>query len=295
MSDDNYVLDRLKESALKTTYQKVLNSEMCELLFGFPKGDTAQLVKWDDEYRGVPNAILRCSMFGAIGRGKRAINMASKMASLSNYSISHSGPQLDQADLDVWEQCLHLARTSMLGHSFEVSAYKFLKAIGRPTGKSQKEWLKESLMRLLESTVTIEDGEITYAGHLIQDFLHSEKAWLYKITINSKIANLYGDDKWTLYEWKDRMALRGHPLAQWLHGFYITHAKSFGYKVETIHKLCGSNSKKISDFKKDVRKAFAFMDTAIGWKGEINDEGHITMIRPISRAQQRHLRHKLPD
>lgn len=293
MSDDSYVIDSIRENFLKTTYAEMLQMEMHQKLFGFRQGDTAQLAEWKEPYRGVPNAILRSSLFGAIGRGKRAINIASPMASLKGFIITHSGPQLDQADLDVWEHCLHLSRLSMLGHSFKVSAHRFLKAIGRATGKSQREWLKDSFMRLLESTITVTDGEITYAGHLIHDYLRNEKTGLHYITINPNIVKLYGDGKWTLFEWKDRMALRSHPLAQWLHGFYSTHAKSFSYKVETIHKLCGSNSKNVTDFRKDIRKAFAFMDTAIGWKGEINDEGHITMTRPTSPSQQRHLLHKI--
>ncbi|WP_052672949.1 plasmid replication initiator TrfA [Pseudomonas sp. ES3-33] len=294
MSDDSYYLDSLREYGLKTTYQEMLNSEMHNVLFGFRKGETAKLVEWNEKFRGVPNAILRSALFGAIGRGERATNLSKLIASPQGLTITHCGPQLDQADLDVWEQCLHMSRTTPLGISFETTAYQFLKAIGRDTGTSQKEWLKNSFMRLLQSTITVRDGDVIYAGHLIHDYLRNEKTGRHCITINPKIVSLYGKGKWTLFEWKDRMALRRHPLAQWLHGFYLTHAKSFYYKVETIHKLCGSKSKNVNDFKKDIRKAFTFMDATIGWKGEINDKGLITMTRPISRAQQRHLRHKLP-
>jgi hypothetical protein len=293
--DDSYILEKMKEAGLKTSYQAVLNYRMDDLLFGFRKGDTAKLVEWNEKFRGVPNSIVRSALFGAIGRGKRTENVSSLIASLQGLEIKHSGPRLDQADLDVWEQCLHMSRTSPLGISFEISAHQFLKAIDRDTGKSQREWLKKSLERLLKATITVKDGDIFYAGHLIHEFVRNEKTGRYYVTINPKIVKLYGKDKWTLFEWEDRMALRSHPLAQWLHGFYLTHAKSFHYKVETIHRLCGSQSKNVNDFKKDVRKAFAFMDAAIGWKGEITDIGHVTMSRPISRAQQRHLRSKLPD
>lgn len=37
-----------------------------------------------------------------------------------------------------------------------------------------------------------------------------------------------------------RHALDGHQLAQWLHGFYASHAKPFPIKIETLHRLCGS-------------------------------------------------------
>ncbi|WP_052024721.1 replication protein C, IncQ-type [Pseudomonas sp. G5(2012)] len=295
MSDDNFVLDSLQRSALKTTREKMLKSDFAKMLFGFREGHTAQLVKWSEGYRCVPNSILRSALFGAIGRGERDIHLATPIATLKGVSVMHGGPQLDQADLDVWEQCLHLSRNSTLGQSFEVSAHPFLKAIGRDTGKSQREWLKGSFKRLLESTIEVKDGSLFYAGHLIHDYLRDEEKGLYYITMNPNIINLYGDGGWTLLELKDRLALKGHPLAQWLHGFYSTHASPFHYKVETIHRLCGSKSKNVTDFRKDIRKAFSFMNTAIGWKGEINDKGLITVIRPLTGAQKRHLRGKVPE
>ncbi|WNJ84757.1 replication protein C, IncQ-type [Pseudomonas canadensis] len=295
MSNDNFVVDSLQRSALKTTREKMLKSDFAKMLFGFREGHTAQLVKWSEGCRGVPNTILRSALFGAIGRGERDIHLATPIASLKGVSFMHGGPQLDQADLDVWEQCLHLSRNSTLGQSFEVSAHPFLKAIGRDTGKSQREWLKESLKRLLQSTIEVHDGSLFYAGHLIHEYFRDEEKGLYYITINPNIVNLYGDGGWTLLELKDRLALKGHPLAQWLHGFYSTHATPFHYKVETIHRLCGSKSKNVTDFRKDIRKAFSFMNTAIGWKGEINDKGLITVIRPLTGAQKRHLRGKVPE
>ncbi len=46
---------------------------------------------------------------------------------------------------------------------------------------------------------------------------------------------LFNRDSWTQIDWNIRRALIGHPLAQWLHGFYSTHAaKSIPYKAETL-------------------------------------------------------------
>lgn len=50
-----------------------------------------------------------------------------------------------QAHLDVWEQCLDLAAKHGTGKQIRFSAYSFLKAIGRNTGKSDYEWLKEAI------------------------------------------------------------------------------------------------------------------------------------------------------
>ncbi|CAI3810723.1 hypothetical protein DBADOPDK_06208 [Pseudomonas sp. MM223] len=295
MSDDNYVLERIKESSQKISYEQMLKSAMHDVLMGFRKGDAATLVKWPDASRGVPNSILRSALFSAVGRGQRTIHLATNIETLQGVTMVYSGPQLDQADLDVWEQCLHLSRTTSLGLSLEISSHPFLKAIGRETGKSQRDWLKDSFKRLLGGMLEVQDGRINYAGHLISEYLHDENTGRYCVVMNPNIVKLYGDGMWTMVELNERLALKGHPLAQWLHGFYSTHAKAYPLKVATIHKLCGSRSKNVTDFRKDVRKAFALMHAAIGWKGEINDKGLVTMDRPPSRAQQRHLNAKVPD
>lgn len=294
MSDSKSAAVRLREGVLKDTYELTLQTRMHKLVLGSDKDDAVQFEKWEDQYRCVPNAILRSALFGAIGRGPRAINKDLPMASLSGVTITHSGPQLDQADLDVWEQCVHLARKTKLGRSFEAPVRPFLKAIGRETGKSQRDWLKESLERLLESKIEVTEGSQYYVGHLINEFGLEKDTGLFCITINPSILALYGDGGWTLFEFKERLALRGHPLALWLHGFYITHAKAYPYKVATIHKLCGSKAKNLTDFRKDIRKAFALLKTTLGWTGEINDKGHITVDRPVSRPQQRYLTSKIP-
>lgn len=297
MSDDNYILERIRESSLKSTHEEMLKSGMHKALFGFIESDTAKLVQWPEVYRGVPNAILRSGLFGAIARGKRPYSISKPVAALSNIQIMHSGPLLDQADLDVWMQCMHISRTQPLGFEFQISAHPFLKAIGRDTGKSQREWLKESFGRLATSVIELneKDGTGYFNGHLIHAYGQDTDTGLHHVIINPSIIRLYGNKNCTWVELEERLALSGHPLALWLHGFYVTHANALPYKVETIHKLCGSRSKNVTDFRKDVRKAFALMHAAIGWKGEINSKGLITIERPVSRAQRRHLNAKLPN
>lgn len=103
---------------------------------------TARLPLWPEATRGVPNAVLRSALFGAIRKGRRAFQQRVQKATVDGVKMIHTGPTLDQADLDVWEQCLQLARESGLGARIEFTAHAFLKAIGRSTGRSQHEWLK---------------------------------------------------------------------------------------------------------------------------------------------------------
>lgn len=72
----------------------------------------------------------------------------------------------------------------------------------------------------------------------------------YVIRLNPKLGVLFRDDQFTDVDWTIRHALRGKPLAQWIHGFYSSHARSYDLKVETLHRLCGSRARSLTDFKK---------------------------------------------
>lgn len=260
--------------------------------FGYSILDQSIMKSWPDAVRGVPNAILRSALFGATRRGKRAYNEAALKASVGGVILVHTGPQLDQGDLDVWEQCLQLARGRPLGMPIQFTAGSFLKAIGRGTGKSQYEWLKSSLRRLMLALVEVKDGRMAYAGQLIHDLCRDEATGKHSICLNPRITALYGPGGWSWVDWGHRTTLQKSPLAQWLHGFYTSHAQAYPYKVETIHKLCGSESKNVTDFRKDLRKALQLLEEVAGWETTLDSSGIVRVWRKASKSQQRHLAKK---
>ena len=72
-----------------------------------------QLPLWPEPKRGAPNAVLRGALFAAIqGKDRRQSGLSEQLIAalrtVSRYPL-YRGSQLDQADLDVWEQALHLA------------------------------------------------------------------------------------------------------------------------------------------------------------------------------------------
>jgi len=253
-----------------------------------------QLPLWPEAVRGVPNSVLRSALFGAIKRGKRAYQDAVRKASVDGVIVVHTGPQLDQADLDVWEQCLHLARSESLGNRIQFTANAFLKAIGRSNGKSQHEWLKGSLRRLMTSLVELQDGKKAYAGQLLHDWARDDETGHHIIEINPKLAAMYGGDGWTQVEWVQRKALKGQPLASWLHGFYTTHARPFPYKVETLHDLSGSEAKQLKHFKSELKAALEKLADATGWSWSIDEADLVRIERNASKSQQRHLARRAP-
>ena len=229
----------------------------------------AGLQEWPEKARGIPNGALRSSLFGAIRKGPRKFLKRAQLQSVNGLTIVFNGPRLSQSDLDVWEHCLHLARINGTGCQIRFTGYSFLKAIGRNTGKSDREWLKGVLLDLASSVVEISDGKRAYFGPLIHHGVRDEVTMEFVIEVNPRVAILYGADGWTQIEWAQRWALRRQPLAQWLHGFYSTHAEPYPYKVETLRRLAGSENEHLFSFRQELRAAMSKMAEVTGWAWRI--------------------------
>jgi hypothetical protein len=259
----------------KTVAEVLADAEIHGEKINFPKKAEEkrevqlQLPMWGERVRGVPNSVLRSALFTATKRGKRQYFERQKIATVDSISVVYTGPRLDQADLDVWEQCLHIARTHGLGNTIQFTAHGFLKAIGRSTGNSQHEWLKGAFARLRTSDVEISDGKRTFFGALISSGQRNEQTGFYELVLNPRIASLYNDYGWTGEDWEQRKKLIGKPLALWLHGFYSSHSNPFDYKIETLWKLCGSEAKEL---KRTLSENLPHLSEATGWNCRIEND-----------------------
>ena len=246
-----------------------------------------QLPLWPEPARGVPNSVLRGALFAAIqGKDRKALRRE-LLTVQQGIEIRFTGLQLDQADMDVWEQVLHLVRQHPLGTRCDFSAHAFLKALGRSTGKPMHEWLKDAFARLMGCGVEITHNRITYGGSLLE-FCRDEHTNRYRLEINPKIKALY-DAGFTQIDWQQRQRLRRKPLAQWLHGFLASHAEPYPLKVETIMQLSGSRNKQFASFKRQLKTALSELQII----GVITDYefngGLVTIYRMPSASQKRHL------
>jgi TrfA protein len=256
-----------------------------------PTAKMHQLPLWPEPVRGAPNSFLRSALFAAIqGKTRRYMEKA-LLASIQGVSVRFTGKQLDQSDLDVWEQAVHLARQHPLGNVCHVTIYAFLKALGRSTGKSDYQWLDDVITRLVACEVRLKTKDKEYGGNLIAEWKRDDTLGSYKITLNATLVKLYGWNDWTAVDWNQRQSLRGKPLALWLHGFYSSHAQPFPIKVETLHLLSGSTTKNLRHFKANLEKALDDLEAATGIKGTIEGD-LVTVERHGSRTQLRHLRRK---
>ncbi|MDQ3061080.1 MAG: plasmid replication initiator TrfA [Pseudomonadota bacterium] len=191
----------------------------------------------------------------------------------------------------------------------------FLRLIGRGgeggvnIGKSDRDWLKNALARLSANTVEIKQGPYAYAGSLVDEYFRDEDSGRYVLVLNPRMKVMFGREGWTQIDWSLREALRGHPLAQWLHGFYSTHACPFPLKVETLHKLCGSatgeqtltdaeKNKAILGWRDDslipalnvLMAACLQVGQAFSW--EITHGDLVNVSRDPSQSQRKHLQGK---
>jgi hypothetical protein len=174
---------------------------------------------------------------------------------------------------------MHLARTGGLGTRIQFSAHGFLKAIERNGSGASMEWLKKTFLRLASTVVEIKDGKRAYFGPLIHHGTRDDETGHYVIEINPAIAALYDKDGWTAEEWAQRMALKKMPLAQWLHGFYSTHRHPYPYKVETLHRLCGSEAAQLFHFRAELREALEKLARVTCWSCDLDGDDLVQIER----------------
>ncbi len=212
-----------------------------------------RLPPWPDTKRAVPNLALRSALFAAVRHNKRLFKY--KVASVDGVDILYTGEQLDQTCLDVWEAVMHLCRHQQMGTELEFSAYEFLTMLEKTdTGENRKD-LDDDLTRLNACAVRVKVGKKMYQGGLVV-YMHSdETSQRFKIKLDPKLLLLFDTDQYTLLDWAIRKDLSGKPLAQWLHGYFASHAKPYPITFAKIHELCGSEDKDMPGFKRNVRKA----------------------------------------
>jgi TrfA protein len=170
-----------------------------------------QLPLWPEPVRGAPNSFLRSALFAAIqGKGRKQMQKE-LLASLQGVTVRFTGQQLDQSDLDVWEQAIHLARRHPLGNVCHFTAYAFLQALGRNNGNTQYQWLDDAITRLVACAVHIETAGKKFTGSLLSSCLKDEVTGIYKLTLDPATMQLYGWNDWTAIDRNRRDSLRGKP------------------------------------------------------------------------------------
>lgn len=257
-----------------------------------PPAAQLSLELWPDRVRGVPNAALRGALFG-VSKVRTTAKKRTLIAAVNGIEIRFKGERFNQLDLDTWEMLLHLAREQPLGNRVAFQANALLKALGRKTGGGQHEQLKEEISRLRSGTVEIkrlEDVRV-FGGGLIANYFRDDATDEWIVIFDEKMLALY-DAGYTHIDWEQRQALQDNSLAQWLHGFYSSHAEPYPYKVETLQNLCGSTVTRLGDFRKQLRVALAAMkEIGAITEWEIDKKNDlVNVVRVPTLSQQKHIK-----
>lgn len=245
------------------------------------------LPTWPEQTHGVPNICLRSALFSVIQRGRRKAVKGEIISAVKGLSIRYTGWRLDQGDFDVLAHALHLVslqHQQSTDRYVQMTAKGFLRAIGRSSGKSGREWLKDCFRRLTASAMEIKldiptgykTETFTYAGSLVDEFYYNSSDHRYFLRINPKLANLF-DAGWTQLQWQQRLHLKTD-LAKWLHGFYASHRTPYPLKVATLKQFCGSDCGRLSDYRGKLRSALdELVETAAltSWKIDQDDRVHV--------------------
>ncbi len=258
--------------------------------------NVVQLPLWPEVVRGVPNGVLRSALFGAIKKGTRRYMEGEKVAALDGIEIRYTGQRLDQGDLDAWESVLHIVRLQEMGEQCRFTAYAMLKLLGKTDAGSNRNTLHKRLMRLKANAIEVQQGRYSYAGSLIDDVYRDTETHEYVLILNPKLRALFAADQFTQVDWSVRHALDGKPLAQWLHGYYASHAKPYPINVATLLKLSGSENTDPSSGRQTLRKALdalADASEASGQPFSHEIRGDLVHVQKLaSGTQRRHLAKK---
>lgn len=257
-----------------------------------------QLPTWPASVRAVPNGFLRSALFGAIRKGKKRreyIN-GEDLAAIDGVTIRYRGERLDQGDLDVWESVLHAVRLQEVGWQCRVTSYALLKLMGKTDTGKNRATLHDRIERLVAAAVTIKQIRYTYIGGLIRSAAKDELTKEWVIELDEKLRPLFAGDQFTLVEWSVRHTLDGQPLAQWLHGFYASHAKPFPIRMATLLSMSGSENENLRSAQQKLRKALDAVAAASEAAGETfsykvnGDLVHVE--KSATGPQRRHLAKK---
>lgn len=286
------VLAKIQVRIEKNTQHQLFNEATEAVLSPLP--NVVKLPAWPDAVRAVPNGFLRSALFGAIAKGRRRFVKGEQIAALDGVEIRYTGERLDQGDLDVWQTVLHIARLQALGDKCRITSYALLKLMGKTDTGKNRATLHTRITRLRANAVEIKQGRFSYIGGLVDEAFKDEKTQEWVIVLNPKLRLLFATDQFTQVEWAIRHMLEGKPLAQWLHGFYASHAKPFPMLMDTLLNLAGSEDSSPTSARQTLRRALDAVTDASevhgeGFSYEVSSDQLVHVHKNPSGSQRRHL------
>lgn len=219
--------------------------------------------RWADATRAAPSIIFRTDLFSAKNKSEKRELLHNRIVTslgLPKHKVTTSGVELRQDDLQVWLQILHLARSHPLESTILITPTSFLKEIGWNLGGKSYVRLRESISRMVNSSVTILNVE---TKHEVTLPLISSFEWVsnltqkplssYKLMIPRQLEALF-QEQFTWFNWDVNLQLPVG-VATWLHGYYSSHKAPVPIKVESIKGASGMSTKDEKSARQTITKA----------------------------------------
>lgn len=245
-------------------------------------GENPTTLWWDDEVRGMPNSMIRSALFGVFKKGKSVEYDKELISSATGIQIIFTGTSLNQSDLDIFLELLHISKKRIANNvmefgQVEILAKDLLKSTNRSAGGGDIEWLLKVIKRLRAADVEIRDRQYIYSGRLVHDLLYDQKLKKYWLQINPSIANIFGACGFTKVDTSIRSKLAGLPKAQWIFNFYSSHMETniFNYSVKKINELMGVKNLDQYGSGRDLMEMMRKVEDATRHKIEVGDEIHV--------------------
>lgn len=256
--------------------------------------DGRKLPSWPDSHRGVPNILLRSALFSSSRSSQDLVK--EEIFAQSPTRIRYTGPQLNQADHDVWITLLHLARGNRLNLPLRTSAYSLLKLQHKTDTGANRKNLYKCLAKLETSKVEIIDFRYPYTGSLVDATYRDESTEELVVVLNPALYSLFDKKGITWVDWSIRRLLNSKPLAQWLHGYYSSHAEPFPVSIKTLMQMAGSTDRSTQSAEQNLRRALDSLAHARATHQKAFSyrihNGNVHVEQVPSDSQLRHLQRK---
>lgn len=256
--------------------------------------DGCKLPNWPDSHRGVPNIVLRSGLFSSSRSSQDLVQ--EEIFAQSPTRIRYTGLRLNQADHDVWITLLHLARGNRLSLPLRTSTYSLLKLQHKTDTGANRKNLYKCLAKLETSKVEIIDVRSSYTGSLVDATYRDESTEELVVVLNPGLCSLFDKKGFTWVDWSIRRLLNGKPLAQWLNGYYSSHAEPFPISIKKLMQMAGSTDLSTQSAEQNLRRALdslahAFATHQKAFSYRIHN-GIVHVEQAPSDSQLRHLQRK---
>ena len=211
-----------------------------------------------DDLRAIPNHLARSPLFAPIKAGKRATCTDALLPSPEGVTVRYSGPQLDQADCDVFMQLVYEQRGHVAGSHVTVHRRGFLQAIGRADGGKNYAWLQTVFERLQAARVRVENSRYKLTAQLIGKVIEDKREGVFQVVLDPDIVEMFAPGARSLIDWQKRLMLaRRVDLAKWLHNFTASHGDRLQHHSLANLRTWSGYSSPLRKFREALAEALA--------------------------------------